>query len=209
MFKHRSYIEIIMRRIIISSIAIVALGTLAAFTTLEAPNWTIDKVHSAVTFEIRHFFSPVPGTFDAFDGEIKFSPDDLEGSSVSFTIDVTSVNTKNERRDGHLQSPDFFDAAKFPKMTFQSKKFTPKGNNEFVITGDLTLKDVTKTVEVPAKFLGAMDNPMKEGTVVAGLEAEFKINRTEYGVGTGNYAATSVIGDEVEIGIKLEVNRNK
>lgn len=204
-----------MKNYAFSLIAFLALGLFSAFTTVEAPtkapSWNVDPVHSSISFEVRHFFSNVLGTFDKFEGEIAFDAEDLKGSSVKFTVDVTSVNTKNAKRDGHLQSGDFFNAEKWGTMTFTSKKFKKvKGSdNDYTIIGDLTIRDVTKSVEIPVKLLGVMDHMMMKGSLVAGFSSEFTINRNDFGVGTGDWAATAVIGDEVTVKVNLEVNRKK
>lgn len=170
-----------------------------------APSWTIDTNHSAVNFNIRHFFTPVPGTFTQWGGELKFDANNLEGSSIDITIQVPSINTKNERRDGHLRTADFFDAEKYPTMRFVSKEIRKTGDNTFVAVGELTIKETTKTIELPFEFLGAMPDPQREGMTVAGFRAETSILRNDYGVGTGDYIQTAVIGNEVEIEIFLEV----
>lgn len=189
---------------------LLCVGMLAAFTPaepmLDAPTWEIDKNHSSVTFSIRHFFASVAGSFDEFEGTVKFDPEDLASSSIDFSIKVASVNTKNERRDGHLQTADFFDAEKWPEMKFKSTSITKDGD-QYVAKGEMTIKDVTKTVEIPINFLGQMEHPRREGAYIGGFSSEFTIDRNEYGVGTGNYVETATIGGEVEVTINLEVSR--
>lgn len=202
-----------MKNFMLTLTAFASIAVLSAFTPAKAPvtapTWDIDAVHSSVSFTATHFFSDVLGTFDKFDGTVNFSPDDLDGSSVEFTVDVTSVNTKNEKRDKHLQSEDFFNAEKWDTMTFKSSSFKKGKKGMYTVTGDLTIRDVTKTIEVPVKFLGTMAHPMREGTYVAGFTCEFTIDRNDYGVGTGDWAATTVIGDEVDVTVNLEVHRKE
>lgn len=193
-----------MKKYLFSFVAVMALSALVAFKSVEAPAWSIDATHSSVNFNVKHFFTPTQGSFDTFTGDIKFDPANPAESSVSFEVDVKSVNTGNEKRDGHLMSPDFFDAATYPKMTFKSSAIKKKGK-AYIATGELTIKETTKTVELPVQFLGATANPFKEGSQVAGFKIETSINRNDYGVGTGDWAATAVIGDEVNITILLEV----
>lgn len=171
----------------------------------EAPTWTIDANHSAVNFRIRHFFTPVPGVFERWGGTLKFDANNLEGSSIDVELQVASINTKNERRDGHLRTADFFDAEKFPTMRFVSNEIRSTGDNSFVAVGQLTIKETTKTIELPFEFLGAMPDPQREGMTVAGFRAETSILRNDYGVGTGDYIQTAVIGNEVSIEVFLEV----
>lgn len=201
-----------MKKITLLFALCISIGLFSAFKPLEKPSeattWDIDKGHSSVVFAIRHYFSNVVGSFDEFEGTLKFDPEDLEGSSVEFRIKVASVNTKNERRDGHLQSPDFFNAEEWPEMIFKSTDFTKDGE-DYIAKGEMTIRDVTKEVEIPIKFLGQMEHPRREGAFIGGFSSEFTINRNDYGVGTGNFAATATIGAEVKVTLNLEVNRSE
>jgi len=199
-----------MKKLIRTTFAFLTAATLFSFvpSAQDAPVWDVDASHSAITFEINHFFTPVPGRFDDFEGVVKFDPENLEGSSVDFTIQVGSINTQNEKRDGHLESPDFFDAAKYPTINFKSKKFMKDGDG-FAIVGDLTMRDVTKEITLPFELLGVQDNPFKEGYLVAGLRSKTSINRNDWGVGTGSWSATAVVSDNVDINITLEVSKEK
>lgn len=184
------------------------LLTTAAIRFASTP-WTVDASHSSVTFEIRHFFAKVPGEFKEFDADIKFNPEDLAGSSINVTIPIASINTDNERRDGHLKTADFFDAETYPTMTFKSSSIKKTGDNSFVAAGTLTIKDVSKDFELPFTVLGMMDHPMRENMIVAGISSEFQILRSEFGVGTGDYVSDAVIGNEVDVTINLELNASK
>lgn len=194
----------------LNTIKIMVLGTLLSFTTLtvKAPGWNIDKNHSTFNFEITHFFTPVQGTFKDFNGELFFDPNDLATSSANFSVKVSSVDTNNDKRDDDLRSEHFFEAEKYPLMKFVSSSFKNDGDS-YVITGNLTIKDVTKEVKVPFKVLGLGQHPMKKNKVITALKGEFTLNRNDYGVGTGNWAATAVVGDEVKVSILLEASRNK
>lgn len=171
----------------------------------NAPKWSFDKPHSAITFSIRHIFTPVVGQFNEFAGDIYFDANDLKSSSIDVVIDVKSIDTKNEKRDNHLQSSDFLDAETFGKMTFKSSEIIAKGENDFVAKGVLSIKDVNKTIELPFKLLGTMDHPFMANTRVAAFESNIKLNRNDYNVGTGNWAETTVVGNEVDIKITLEM----
>lgn len=196
--------------LILSLLFTTNVDTSKSSTTINpAPEWNIDAAHSAVNFKIRHFFTPVPGTFEKWGGTLLFDPSNLEGSKIDITLEVASVNTKNERRDGHLRTADFFDAENFPTMSFVSKEIRSTGENSFVAIGDLTIKETTKTVELPFTLLGTMPDPRNENTTIAGFRAETTIKRNDYGVGTGDYIQTAVIGDEVDIEINLEVRNTK
>lgn len=190
----------------IAFFAISAFTNLPTDDKLKATQWQIDQAHSNLNFQITHFFTPVNGKFQKYTSEIYFSPDNLEESSINVEVMVGSVDTNNEKRDGHLQSDDFFNAKKYPKMTFKSNKITSEGDNKYIAHGQLTIKDVTKDVKLPFTLLGVRDHPMKENTKVAGIKGNLKIDRTTYDVGVGDWAATAVVGDEVDISFALELN---
>lgn len=189
----------------------VLVTVLSVFTTnaQDATMWKLDKAHTFVNFSINHFFSDVTGKFKTFDGKFNFDPSNLQGSQVDFSIDVNSVSTDQSKRDQHLQSADFFDAKTYPKMTFKSTKIEKKSDKMYLVHGKLTIKDKTKNIVLPMKMTGEMEHPMMKGTLILGLVIDTTINRTDYGVGTGNWAATMVVGDEVKIHIPMELNRMK
>ncbi|WP_310992738.1 YceI family protein [Aequorivita marina] len=190
----------------IFAVAVTAFTTLSA-NAQEATMWKIDKPHTSVNFSINHFFSSVPGKFKDYNGTIHFNPDNLKGSKADFSVVINSVSTDNAKRDKHLQSEDFFDAKTYPKMSFQSSKFEKKSDKEFLIHGKLTIKDKTKDVILPMKLTGKMEHPMMKDTLILGVLIETTIDRTDFGVGTGDWAATMVVGDEVRIHIPMELNR--
>lgn len=190
------------------AVAITALSTLSV-NAQDATMWKIDKSHTSVNFSINHFFSSVPGKFTDFDGMIHFDPNNLKGSKADFSVSINSVNTDDAKRDKHLQSKDFFDAKTYPKMSFKSTKFEKKSDKEYLIHGKLTIKDVTKKVVLSMKITGEMEHPMMKGTIILGVVIDTTIDRTDYGVGTGDWAATMVVGDEVKIHIPMELNRKK
>lgn len=173
----------------------------------DAPMWKLDKSHSSVNFSIDRFFTTVTGNFTKFDGNIRLDLNYLNGSTIEFTIASNSVNTNNEQRDKHLQSPDFFDAEKYPKMTFKSVKIEKKSNKEYLVYGKLTIKAKTIDVILPMKITGEMEHPMMKGVFVLGVSISTTIDRTDFGVGTGDWAATAVVSDEVKIHIPMDLVR--
>ena len=189
----------------------VIFAAISIFTihAQDAHMWKVDNAHTSVNFSVNHFFSAVTGKFQGFDGSFHFDPNNLKGSSISFTIPVSGINTDNEKRDNHLQSGDFFDAEKYPNMSFVSSGFEKKSESDFIAHGKLTIRNTTKDVSLPFRVTGQMEHPMMEGTLILGLALEIKLNRTDYGVGTGSWAATMVVGDEVNISINMELNRMK
>jgi len=183
-------------------LAVAALATAFAQTASAAvETYKIDPVHSSVGFSLRHFVSKVPGTFTKFSGTIVVDRDNLEKSSVEATVEVTSVNTANEKRDGHLQTPDFFDTAKFATATFKSKAWKKTGEDTFDVTGDLTLKGVTKQVVLKTKLL-AFGEGMK-GAKLSGWEITAVINKADFGV-NGPAMMGKALGDEVTLNIAVE-----
>ena len=186
-------------------IALFAVVTIAA-TSIDATLWSVDKSHSRIGFEVTHFFTPVNGTFDNYDAVVNFDPTNLGESQIEVKIAVNSINTQNEKRDGHLRTPDFFNAEEFPTISFKSSEIVSTGENTFAAKGQLTIKDVTQDIELPFTLLGVTDNPFREGTKVAGITSELNISRTAFDVGTGNWASDAVIGDEVSITLNLELN---
>jgi polyisoprenoid-binding protein YceI len=183
--------------------AIVATFSTAASAAVETYN--IDPVHSNVGFTIRHFVSRVPGQFTKFSGAIKVDRDNLEASSVEATIEVGSVSTNNEKRNGHLQSPDFFDVAKFPAITFKSTSWKKTGEDTYDVTGDLTIHGVTKSVVLKTTLLGFSQGMM--GPVV-GFEATTTLNRADYGV-NGPAMLGKALGEDVPVTIEIEADLAK
>ena len=181
-----------------------ALTAMLAMPSLSsAATWTIDNAHTSVGFKIRHLFSKVDGRFNEISGAIEFDPAKPEAGSVEVTIPVSSIDTRNEKRDGHLKSPDFFDAENHPNITFKSTKFMKDGDN-LKVEGMLTMRGIEKPVTLDVEFLGA--GPGMGGGQVAGFTAETKINRKEWDVNWNRALdhGGAVLGDDVEITIEIE-----
>ena len=170
--------------------------------------WEIDGAHSAATFAVRHMMvSNVRGEFGKVSGSVTVPGADFTKATVEATIDAGSINTRNEKRDGHLKSPDFFDVAKFPTLTFKSKKIERSGAGH-KMTGDLTIRGVTKEVVFDVEGPSAeAKNPW--GVVVVGASATAKINRKEFGLNWNKAleAGGVVVGEEVTITLDIELNR--
>ncbi|PWA12890.1 hypothetical protein DCC39_03195 [Pueribacillus theae] len=169
--------------------------------------WNIDAAHTNVGFSVKHMMvSKVRGNFTNFEGTIEGDPEDLTSAKVQFKIKVESINTSNEDRDNHLRSADFFDAETYPDITFTSTIIEKKDDNEYDVTGDLTIKGVTKPVTLEAEFEGKGVNPW--GQEVAGFTVEGKLSRKEFGL-TWNQALETggvLVGDEIKLIIELEAN---
>jgi polyisoprenoid-binding protein YceI len=168
--------------------------------------YVIDKVHSTMGFQVRHLFSKVPGKFDDFSGQIQFDEADLEKSSVEVKIKTASIDTANEQRDKDLRSPNFFDAAKYPEITFKSKSVKKTGDNTADITGDLTMHGVTKEVVLKAELLGK--GAGMQGKTVSGWEATTALKRSEFGLSWNKVIeGTQVVGDDVQIDLRVEADK--
>ncbi|SOC42352.1 YceI family protein [Ureibacillus acetophenoni] len=169
--------------------------------------FTVDQSHSQVGFEVKHMMvSKVKGQFDAYTADVEAENlEDLTTAQIAFTFDVGSINTRSEDRDNHLKSADFFDIEKYPNITFKSTNITKDGD-DYKVTGDLTIKDVTKPVTFEVEFGGKGKNPW--GVEVYGFEAEAKINREDFGL-TWNAALETggvLVGKDIKIKVELEVN---
>jgi polyisoprenoid-binding protein YceI len=172
-----------------------------------ADTFVFDKAHSTIGFQVRHLFSTVPGKFDDFTGTINYDEANPENSSVEVTIKTASVNTGVKMRDDDLRSPNFFDAAKYPEITFKSKSVKMTGNNTADVTGDLTMHGVTKEAVLKVELLGKGAG-MKPGSVVSGWNAATALKRTDYGL-TWNKVieGTQVVGDDVKIDLNVEADK--
>jgi polyisoprenoid-binding protein YceI len=168
--------------------------------------YVIDKVHSTMGFQVRHLFSKVPGKFDDFSGQIQFDEADLEKSSVEVKIKTASIDTANEQRDKDLRSPNFFDTAKYPEITFTSKSVKKTGDNTADITGDLTMHGVTKEVVLKAELLGK--GAGLQGKTVSGWEATTALKRSDFGLSWNKVIeGTQVVGDDVQIDLRVEADK--
>ena len=193
--------------------AIRHLSALALFAALpllaQAPateTFTVDKNHSMAMFKVRHMMANVVGQFRDFNADVNIDRENPAKSSVEFTIQATSIDTGNPNRDNHLRSPDFFDVAKFPTITFKSTAVAAKSKNDFEVTGDLTMHGVTKRVTLPVTFLGFAKTAKGEK---AGFEIETTINRKDYEVLWNRNLDEGglLLGDDVKVTINLEMDK--
>lgn len=170
--------------------------------------WAVDAAHSSIEFSVKHMMvSRVKGTFEKFDATVEADVEDMTTATINFTIDVDSINTRNADREGHLKSPDFFDAATYPNITFKSTSITKKSNGEYELTGDMTIRDVTRPETFLVTYEGSGKNPW--GQEVAGFTAEGSINRTEYGLKWNNTLETGgvLVGEQVKIHLEIEATK--
>lgn len=194
-------------KILSKTVALAALLMgLATVASAAVETYAIDPVHSSVGFSVRHFFTKVPGSFTQFSGTITVDRDNLENSSVAVTIDVGSVSTANEKRDNHLKSPDFFDAAKFGTITFKSTAWKKTGESSYDVTGDLTIHGVTKSVVLKVNSLGF--GPGMMGAQLSGWDASVTLNRNDFGV-NGPAMLGTALGSDVAVSITVEADLKK
>jgi polyisoprenoid-binding protein YceI len=167
--------------------------------------WVTDKTHSTVKFTVTHMVvSQVEGIFRDFSGTMISSSPDFTDAKIDFTVEVSSVFTDNDSRDSHLKSDDFFDAEKFPKMTFVSDKFTKITETKYELTGDLTIRDVTKKVKFDVYYGGTVKGG--KGKMIAGFRASSSINRFDFNLKWNRVtdAGNIVVGPDVDIQLKME-----
>ena len=183
---------------VVATLALLLVAALPALAEVET--FTFDKAHTLIGFRVRHILTKVEGRFKGFEGKIWLDRANPSASRVELTIQTASIDTGVEARDKDLRSPNYFDVEKYPTISFKSSRIEPKGNDQYDVTGDFSMHGATKTIRVPVKALGFG----KMGkTEKAGFEIALPINRKEYGIASGS----PVVGDEVEINIQVEANK--
>lgn len=168
--------------------------------------WQIDYSHSHIYFTARHMMiSKVRGRFSQWEGSINFDEQNPENTTVDVTVDMASIHTRDDQRDGHLRSPDFFNVDEFPQMMFKSKRVVMENDNEGKLYGDLTIRGVTKEIALDVEYAGQAKSPW--GTVSAGFSAKGPLNRKDWGLTWNQTLETGgvLVGEKVEIEIELEL----
>jgi len=188
----------------IHRLLVLAMLTLVAGPALAADTLVIDRSHSEAGFQVRHLFTNVRGRFGAFEGTIAMDSAKPEASSVRFTIDASTIDTDNPDRDKHLRSPDFFDVANHPTITFTSEKIRATGKDRYAVTGTLTMRGVAKTMTLPVSFLGVGKDPW--GNERAGFTTSVTLNRKDFGINWNKALDNGgvLLGDEVAVTVDLE-----
>ncbi|MDB5119447.1 MAG: hypothetical protein JWN56_665 [Sphingobacteriales bacterium] len=174
-------------------------------TTSVATKWVLDAMHSEVHFKVKHLvISTVTGTFKIFEGTLETDNDDFSSANISFTLDVSSIDTNQDQRDAHLKSADFFDVDTYPKMVFKSTSFTKRDDEEYELIGDLTIRDVTKSVKLDVEYGGIATDFY--GNVKAGFELKGKINRKDFGLTWDGIteAGSIVVGEDIKLDINVQ-----
>jgi polyisoprenoid-binding protein YceI len=173
---------------------------------MSTTKWGLDPTHSEITFKIRHLMvSNVSGNFGTFTASAETEEEDFSNAKISFSTEVASISTGNEQRDGHLQSPDFFDAATYPAISFESTSMEKNGEGAFKLHGHLTVKDVTKPVTLNVELGGIANDPY--GNRKAGFSIEGKINRKDFGLiwNAPTEAGGLLVGEDVKIAAEIQV----
>ena len=194
------------RKFIIVGVALCVM--LVGSNCLAKSVYTIDRVHSSIGFAIKHLMiSTTRGAFTDYSGEIQFDPENLSTFSVDIVIEAKSIDTRNEGRDGHLKGADFFDVVQYPTLKFQGKELVKNGNG-YDLTGDLTIKAVTKEITIPVTISGPIARKDKESI---GLSGEITINRQDYGVSWSKTMDKGglMVDDNVTIIIELEAHTSE
>ncbi len=182
----------------------LAVAMMASMSAQAAESYTIDPTHTYPNFEINHLgFSTMYGRFDKTSGKLSIDWDNNTGS-VDITIDAGSISTGMKKRDDHLMSPDFLNAAEFPEITYKSTKITISENKSATIEGNLTIMGVSKPVVLQVASINCGDHPMKKGTYVCGFDAKGAFKRSDFGI---TYALPAV-GDEMKLHVEVEAVRN-
>lgn len=184
--------------------SVLAALLLSGPATAAVETYNIDAGHSNVGFSVRHLVSKTHGRFAVYDGTIAFDPADHTTAVVNLEIDAASINTDSEKRDGHLKTGDFFEVEKYPKISFKSTGVKPLTADTGVLTGDLTMKGITKPVELQYTILGIAPGP--RGGKVLGLEATGRINRKDFNVlwNRDLDKGATLLGDDVNLHITVE-----
>jgi polyisoprenoid-binding protein YceI len=193
-----------------AKIRFFALFTILAVISINAQTkWTIDKAHSKVQFAVTHLIiSEVNGLFKSFDGSIEASNSDFTDAKINFTVNVASINTENDGRDKHLKSDDFSNADKFPSITFKGKSLKKIDDKNYKLTGDFTIRDVTKEITLDVVYNGSIKDPW--GNTKAGFKILGEINRFDYNLKWNSLmeAGGAVVGKTVKLVIDLELQKS-
>lgn len=186
--------------------AVIPAALLFLSGDVQAETYKIDATHSAVDFSIRHMVGRTKGRFAEFSGTIMYDAAKPAQTKISGTIQAASINTDNEKRDGHLRSPDFFAVEEHPTITFVTTKAEKVTDKLLMVTGNLTMRGVTKEVSLAVEILGTGTNPMSKKAQI-GMATELTIKRSDYGVNHWSDTA-GVLGDEVKVSVVVEANAN-
>ena len=195
----------------VTAIFVAVLMVAFSAEAMAADKYELDKPHTNVGFSVKHMvITSVKGNFSDFDGYVMFDADDVTKTSARGTIKVASIDTGNDKRDDHLRSEEFFHAEKYPEITFESKNvYKPEKGEGYVMVGDITVRGVTKEIEVPFEIVGQVTDPW--GNTRVGIHAEAKINRQDFGVSWSQALEGGglIVGNDVKIELDIEAMKPK
>lgn len=178
-------------------------------TTAAKTLWNIDPTHSEVQFKVKHLvISTVTGSFGSYDGQIETENNNFENAKATFSTDIDSITTNNEDRDQHLKSDDFFNAEEYPQLKFESSNFKKLGDGQYKVTGDMTIRGVTKEVELDVVHGGTVGD--QYGQTKAGFDVTGSINRKEFGLtwDAVTEAGNVVVGDKIKLQLNVQFIKN-
>lgn len=204
MFKHALFVSL-NKKTFMKKLFVLAAALVLTVSAIAQGTWVVDNSHSNIGFSVAHMVvSEQEGNFKDYSIKVVSNAADFNGADVEFTAKAASINTENEKRDGHLASADFFDAAKYPEVSFKGK--LSKEGGKYVLKGNLTMKGVTKPVTFDVTYGGTVKAWGKD---VAGFKLSGKVNRQDYGLTWSKTIETGglVVGDEVTINCKIELNK--
>jgi len=177
---------------------------------MTTTKWSMDPTHSEVQFKVKHLLiSNVTGQFKKFEASVETNGDDFSTAKINFSADIDSISTNNEQRDAHLKNADFFDAEKFPKLTFESEKLEKEGEDTYKLHGNLTMLGVTKPVTLNVELGGVINDPW--GNTRAGFSVHGKINRKEFGMAFNHVSEAGglMLGEEINVSAATEFVKQK
>ncbi len=191
-------------------VSLVMIATVFTGSFAQTTKWVIDNSHTNINFRATHMvISKVTGHFDDYSATVLSDKPDFTDAKIDFSAKIASINTANEKRDEHLKSDDFFNAAEYPELTFKGKSLTKVSDNKYKLTGDLTIRNTTKTVELDVEYGGTVNDPW--GQTRAGFEIRGKVDRFDYGLKWNAAIETGglVVGKDIELIIHVEIVKSK
>jgi polyisoprenoid-binding protein YceI len=202
-------LEEVMKRLYGVGISLFLLVCIAQSAFAAVRDWELDSPHSNIYFGVDHIFSNIQGHFNDFTAKVNFDPANLKESRLIFQIKVDSIDTNNGKRDKHLLSTDFFDASKYPLITFESETITDVGNGVYAIAGKLNIKGKVHDLTLPLTLAGIKDHPAVQGKQVAGFNGKITVDRLALGVGDEKFYKMGMLGKDVEIFVSFEALSSK
>ena len=198
-----------MKKLHLSGILFFLLVFLSQSAFAAVREWEVDTPHGNIYFSVDHIYAKIQGHFNQFTTKVQFDPANLQESRFLFEIKVDSIDTNNSKRDKHLLSADFFDAGKYPLITFESKTITNVGNGAFALAGKLNIKGKVYDLTLPLTLAGIKDHPAVQGKQVVGFNGKITVDRLALGVGDEKFYKMGMVGKDVEVFVSLEALSSK